>query len=317
MKMCAVAKPGISTALLLAALASSSFAATTVHKTSPSEQRNAARSPSQSYLGIDVRDIGDDQVTTLKLKDTRGAEIIRVDHDGPAGKMGLREHDVVLQMNGIAIQGEEQLRRMLHDCPPGKLVVLAIGRDGQTLTVSAPMADRIEIERQVWEQHLGAAAGLPGPQAPPIAMPANDPAAAVDAPSGPVPTPRYSKSFLGTLLTSPTYTGAMLEIVGPQLAQYFGVAGGSGLLVRSVADNSPASMAGLRAGDVVVRANARPMLSVNQWTKMIREAKGKPVSVVVLRDRQEKILTLTPDLKHKSSLALPLKILDRVQVASL
>jgi S1-C subfamily serine protease len=296
---------------------SNGFAVSSTHKTSASAQRNAAKPASQSYLGIDVRDIGDDQVTTLKLKDTRGAEIIRVDHDGPAGKMGLREHDVVLQMNGVAIQGEEHLRRMLHDCPPGKMVVLVIGRDGQILTVSAPMADRVEIERQVWEQHLGATAGLPGPQAPPVAMPADDPAAALDPPSGPVSTPRYGKSFLGTLLTSPTYTGAMLEIMGSQLAQYFGVAGGSGLLVRSVADNSPASMAGLRAGDVVVKANARPMTTVTQWTKMIREAKGKPVSVVVLRDRQEKILTLTPDLKHKSRIELPLKAVDREQVASL
>jgi S1-C subfamily serine protease len=266
-----------------------------------SAQRSPSKAAPVSYLGIDVRDIGDDQVATLKLKDTRGAEVIRVDHDGPAGKMGLRVHDVVLQMNGVAIEGEEQMRKLMHDCPPGKMVVLTITRDGQATTVSAPMADRSEIERQVWEQHVeAAAAGLPGPQAPAFALPAPEEAAGPDAPSGPAPNTRYSKSFLGTLLTSPTYTGAMLEIMGPQLAQFFGVAGSSGLLVRSVADNSPASMAGLRAGDVVLKANARPMVSVNQWMKLIREAKGKPVTVVVLRDRQEKTLLLTPDLKHKS-----------------
>src|SRR5580704_8158682 len=55
------------------------------------------------YLGIDVRDVSDDEAPTLKLKDSHGAEIIRVDHDGPAGKMGLREHDVVVQMNGAII----------------------------------------------------------------------------------------------------------------------------------------------------------------------------------------------------------------------
>jgi S1-C subfamily serine protease len=266
-----------------------------------SGQRAAVKPGPVSYLGIDVRDVGDDQVTTLKLKDTRGAEVIRVDHDGPAGKMGLREHDVVLQMNGVAIEGEERLRKLMHDCPPGRMVVLTIARDGQVMTVSAAMADRNEIERQVWEQHVGAAAaGLPGPQAPAFALPSPEEPPAPEAPSGPAPNTRYSKSFLGTLLTSPTYTGAMLEIMGPQLSQFFGVAGGSGLLVRSVADNSPASMAGLRAGDVVLKANARPMVSVNQWMKLIREAKGKPVTVVVLRDRQEKILLLTPDLKHKS-----------------
>ncbi len=259
------------------------------------------------YLGIDVRDVGDDQVTTLKLKDTRGAEIIRVDHDGPAGKMGLREHDVILQMNGTSIEGEEQLRRLLHDCAPGRVVSLTIGRDGTTLTVAAPMADRAQLEHEAWEQHLGAAmgAGMPGPQAPPNALPSGDAGAMGSAAAGPAPTSRYSKSFLGSLLTSPTYTGAMLEAMMPQLAQYFGIAGGTGLLVRSVADGSPAALSGMRAGDVVLRANGRQLRTPGDWLKVVHEAKGRPVQVMLLRDKQERTLTVTPDVKHKSSLELP------------
>ncbi len=264
-------------------------------------QRSPHAAP-QSYLGIDVRDVGDDQVSALKLKDTKGAEIIRVDHDAPAGKMGLRLHDVVLQMNGVLIEGEEQLRHMLHDTPPGKPVALTINRDGQLLSVSSTMADRNEIEREVWEQHLGAAAGLPGPQAPPAAFPTGDATAAGPAAASPATSSHYSKSFLGTLLTSPTYTGMMLELMSPQLAQFFGVATGSGLLVRSVADRSPAAVAGLQAGDVVLRANFQSVGSMNHWLKIVREAKGKPISVVVLRDRLEKTLVITPDVKHRSSL---------------
>ena len=267
-------------------------------------QRGSLKQTPQSYIGIDVRDIGDDQVSVLKVKDTRGAEIIRVDHDGPAGKMGLREHDVILQMNGVLIDGQEQLRRMLNACPPGKSVVLVIGRDGQTLSVSAPMADRSDIERQAL-QHFSAAGVLPGPQAPEQALPSGDVTSSGVPQATTLPNSRYSKSFLGTLLTSPTYTGAMLEVMGPQLADFFGVPTGTGLLVRSVADNSPASMAGLRAGDVVVKANAQAVTSVSHWTKTVREAKGRPITVLVLRDRQEKTLILTPDLKHRSSVEMP------------
>jgi serine protease Do len=249
------------------------------------------------YLGIDVRDIGDGEVATLKLKDSRGAEIVRVDHDGPAGKCGLREHDVVLVLNGQAIEGEEQIRRMLRDLPPGRPVTLIISRDGQTMSLNTQMADRDLIERQAWEQHITVPdPGLAGPSAP-----ADDPAENfVGSTGAPV---RGSRGFLGSmLLMSPSYTGAMLEMLGPQLAEFFGVPDGVGLLVRSVATNSPAALAGMHAGDVAIRANAQRLTTMGEWSKTIRESKGRPVTVVVLRDKKEVTLTLTPDGKKRSSL---------------
>lgn len=264
---------------------------------------------SQSYLGVDVRDVTEDQVSVLKLKEAKGAEVMRVDHDGPAGKMGLRTHDVVMQMNGTAIEGQEQIRRMMHETPPGHAVVLVISRDGQQMTVTAQMADRNEVERQAWEQHVTSSAALPGPQAPVSGLPGEDEATLVGPGSGggvPVPGSRYGKSFMGTLLmTTPTYTGVMLERMSSQLATFFGAPVGSGLLVRSVAENSPAAMAGLRAGDVVVRANSRGVGTMTDWAKAIHEAKGRPVTVVVMRDRAEKTFTLTPDGKKRSSLEMP------------
>jgi len=288
--------PTLRLVLIAVALIPSAYGAVPIERVGvKSVQRSPSHGPSQSYLGIDFRDIGDDQVAQLKLKDTRGAEIIRVDHDAPAGKMGLREHDVVLQMNGVPIEGEEQLRRMLHDTPPGKLVALTIGRDGQTLTVSAPMADRAELERQAWLQHLSAANG-------PIPSPMNDEAT---VPPVPPAGTHSNRGFLGSLLPSPTYTGMMLESLSPQLAQFFGVPVNGGLLVRSVAGNSPASVAGIRAGDVLVKTNAKAVGNLSHWAKTLHEAKGKPITVVVMRDRQVKTMMLTPDVKHKSSLELP------------
>src|SRR5260221_12942002 len=48
-----------------------------------------------SYLGVDVADVAKDRVSSLKLKDEHGVEITMVDHDAPAGKAGLQEHDVI------------------------------------------------------------------------------------------------------------------------------------------------------------------------------------------------------------------------------
>lgn len=263
------------------------------------------------YLGVDVRDIGEDELSALKLKEPVGAEIIRVDHDGPAGKMGLRERDVVVQLNGEAITGREHMRRLLRELSPGRLISLVVSREGQQMTLTATMADRSQVEKQAWEQHLL----VPAPQAPANALPTGEVTDGSASGFAAAPATKYSKGFLGTILMSPSYTGAMLEVMGPQLSQFFGVQAKSGLLVRSVAENSPAAVAGMHAGDVVVRANARNVGSMGDWAKAIREAKGRPVLVVVMRDRQERTLTLKPDGKKRSALELPNKAVDQLQVA--
>jgi membrane-associated protease RseP (regulator of RpoE activity) len=89
--------------------------------------------------------------------------------------------------------------------------------------------------------------------------------------------------------------------MGPQLAQFFGAQGAAGLLVRHVDPNSPAEDAGMKAGDVVVKVNSVEVASANDWSKTIHENRGKSVSVVVLRDRKEQTLTMTPDAKKRSS----------------
>ena len=262
----------------------------------------------QGYLGVDIRDVTEDQLPALKLKEARGAEIVLVDHDAPAGKAGLREHNVILRMNGQAIDGEEQIRRMLRESPPGTPLTLLVSRDGQQMTVTTQTANREEVERQAWEQHLT----VPEPVAPPFEIDGSIYFAAPDSAAPPV---RGGNSFLGPTLMDPSYTGAMLETMSTQLAEYFGVHGGAGLLVRSVEANSPAASAGMRAGDVVLRANAKPVASSADWARAIRDSHGRPLAVVVLRDKKEQTLTLTPDSKRRSSLQQPSQDSERAVLA--
>src|ERR1700748_11428 len=68
----------------------------------------------QGYLGIGVQEIDPDKISALRLKDGHGAEVVMVDHDAPAGKSGLKVHDVILQLDGQPVESAEQLRRRLH-----------------------------------------------------------------------------------------------------------------------------------------------------------------------------------------------------------
>jgi S1-C subfamily serine protease len=51
--------------------------------------------------------------------------------DAPAGKAGLYEHDVIVSLNGMAVDSAAQLRRMIRETPAGRVVNLGISRDGQ------------------------------------------------------------------------------------------------------------------------------------------------------------------------------------------
>jgi serine protease Do len=253
------------------------------------------------YLAVDIRDVSADQMIALKLKEQRGAEIIRVDHDGPAGKAGLREHDVILQMNGKQIEGEEQLRQLLREIPAGRSVTILLSRDGLQQTVTAQMANRETVEREAWLEHMT----VPEPQpssTDSIRGSGFIGAGTIAAPEITAPPDPRGHSLIESFILGSSYTGASLEVIGPQLAQFFGSQGGSGLLVRSVDPNSPAAAAGMRAGDVVVRAKGIIITSTSEWTRLIHENRGRALAVVIVRDKEEHTVALIPDAKKRSSI---------------
>ncbi|MEK6396564.1 MAG: PDZ domain-containing protein [Terriglobus sp.] len=255
--------------------------------------------PAQGYLGIVSHDVSDSTFNAQHLKDKRGAEIVMVDHDGPAGKAGLREHDVVLAMNGTNIEGDDQFKKMLHDMAAGRMISLYICRDGIERTVTVILSTREEVNKQAMQQRWTVPAPVDESNL-----------AADDTPPAPPPSSKggmFSHSFMsGHLLPLlPVYTGAVVDTMGPQLAAYFGVKDGKGLLVHSVENNSAASFAGLHAGDVVTRMNGAHVNTEREWQHALHEAKGKPITLVVMRERKELIMTLVADGKKHSEVVEP------------
>jgi len=249
------------------------------------------------YLGVDVRDVSQDRLAALKMTETRGAEVVGVDHDAPACKAGIQLHDVILQMNGQAIEGETQLRRLLRDAPAGRQVTFVISRDGQQKTIQTQLADRDEVEREAWDNHYT----VPEPPNMESGRSASR-AGSSFLSSSKARVLKDTHAILGTsMLVSSSYTGAKLEVMGPQLAEFFGAQGTAGLLVRSVEPHSPAADAGMKAGDVVIKVNATDIANGGDWSKTIHENRGKTVNVVVLRDKKSQSLILVPDSKKRSS----------------
>lgn len=245
---------------------------------------------SQGYLGIVCSDVTNDRVAPLKLKAATGAEVLNVDRDAPAGKIGLRPHDVILQMNGQNVAGEEMLRRMLRETPAGRTVTLLISRDGKQQTLKVQLADRAVLEEDAFAQPMV----IPAPE--------DDDTYTLAGPSGRV----GGTGFFGVFALGSPSVGVELDVLGTQLADYFGVKDGQGLLVKHVAEDSPASRAGLKAGDVITRANGQKMASLAEWMKMLHANRGKQIPLTIIRNRKEQTLTLqTATRKNHSRLLVP------------
>ncbi|HSZ61273.1 MAG TPA: PDZ domain-containing protein [Terriglobales bacterium] len=232
-----------------------------------------------SFLGVDIADITAERLSALKLKEEHGAEIIMVDQDAPAGKAGLHEHDVVLSLNGTAIDSAAQLRRIIKETPPGRVIALGISRDGQPMTIKVQLADR--RKSMAWEPKM------PDMPKPPV-----------------MPTmPDFDFPVSVVVVHSSARSGLMVENITGQLGDFFGVKDGKGVLVRSVEKGSRGEKAGFHAGDVVVKVNNQPVHDTSDFTHALRSTDASTVSVTVMRDKREQNLTLTlPDKKDSGSL---------------
>lgn len=231
-------------------------------------------SSSQGYLGVDFGEVDNELANALHLKDGHAAEVVMVDHDAPAVKSGLKVHDVILQLDGKSFDKVDQLRHRLHEMPAGRTITLLIDRDGTQMNVTVQLCDRALLQQQAWSKHFT------------VAPPAAGQSFLGNVPSG-------GPGFLDNMIPRTLYVGADVNPVRTQLADYFGVKSGTGLLVESVDLGSPAWRAGLKAGDVVVKVESQQMTSKNDWLKAIRNHRGHPVQVTVMRNKQEMVLTMS------------------------
>jgi membrane-associated protease RseP (regulator of RpoE activity) len=251
------------------------------------EPSKLVHSSSQGYLGVDLADVDQEKAQTLKLKEVRGAVIILIDHDAPAGKIGLKVNDVVLTLNGQTVEGAEQLRRMLREIPAGRKVSLEISRDGSVQTLAVELANRKAMEHDVWNR-IGTGGDL---------FEAGPGMAMMGEGDSPLPG-GFHMPFFGSSLN----VGAMVEPLTSQMAEYLGITGG--LMVRQVAHKSEADAAGLKAFDVILKVGPDAIVTLADWERALHSNQGKTVQVTVLREKKQQTLTLQVDSKRHGLLEL-------------
>jgi serine protease Do len=224
-----------------------------------------------SWLGVQTHEVNAENVKQLKLPAERGALVGKIIPDSPAAKAGLKENDVITEVNGQRVEGTAQFRRMIREVPAGRSAQLTLFRAGQSQTLAVTLSKM--------ESHDG----------PEILRGVAPGAFAFRMPEVEEFGDLQDLDISGNFGRGPTRLGIDAEDLTGDFGNYFGAPGGEGVLIRNVFSDSPAAKAGLKAGDVITSVDGNPIRSVSELRQQIKStnAAGKSFKLGLLRNKSE------------------------------
>lgn len=286
-----------------------------------------------SYLGVFLEEVTPERVKDLGLSEERGAIVMKVVEGGPADKAGLKENDVVVSFNARRVDSVRELQRLLSETPAERAISIEVIRGGSHQTMNATLSKRSqefhfmrpeladkeamsraeegfkrsyellksdqdkEAARRAEEEFKRSLESFKMDQGKWKAFPPDFGNFAFVAPG------QYS-FFSGSRL------GVSVESLTDQLAEFFGVKDGHGVLVSQVDENSAAAKAGLKAGDVIIAIDNERVDGVNDLVKALSKKEAGSVAVKILRNRVEQTVNVTvekreqlPSTRRRASIA--------------
>jgi serine protease DegQ len=98
------------------------------------------------------------------------------------------------------------------------------------------------------------------------------------------------------------WIGVEPQELNAELAESFGIAPGSGVIITGVLQNGPAARAGLRPGDVITRVDGREVGTVAQLLSAVAAlAPGTPATMDILRRDGATQLKVTPGRRNQQA----------------
>ena len=238
-----------------------------------------------SFLGIEAREVTPENVKQFKLQAERGVVVGRVALDSPASKAGLKETDVITEVDGQKVEGATQFRRMIREIPAGRTVQLTVWRDGRAQTLSAKLDQAEELHRVL----SGTVPGSFAFRMPDVEVP--EMPEVHDMPEMPaIPEGAFDVGDLVIPSLHPRL-GIDAEDIGGQLGNFFGAPDGEGVLVRSVSAGSAAEKGGLKAGDVITKFDGERIRSLGELREKLA-AKNDTATLTVTRNKSEMTLSV-------------------------
>ncbi len=95
----------------------------------------------RGMLGVGIQEMTNDLASSMGMKEVRGVLVRSVTSGGPADKAGIKAGDIILALNGHAVNDDNELRNAVAAMSPGTAITLTIWRNGHQQDVHATLAE--------------------------------------------------------------------------------------------------------------------------------------------------------------------------------
>lgn len=212
------------------------------------------------YLGVSLQKLTDEIKEGLDLKIQRGVLVNEVFVGSPADEAGIRDGDVIVAFDGTKVSTPKELIKLVQNSTVGDEVKLKVVREDDTKTIVVAIGERPEEFAYDISDELV------------------------------VP-----RKWVSVFKPRAQLGVKVQDLEDSDLAEYFKVEKGKGVLVLSVNDDSAAEEAGVKAGDVIVELNDEDIESSGELIDEVQEMeKGDEFELVVVR--QGRRMTLTGEI---------------------
>jgi len=236
------------------------------------------------FLGIYAENISRENMNRYHVNQVRGVGVTQVVKDSPAEKAGLRKDDVILRIDGENVSSVRKLNRLVSEMAPDQSVKVNFSRGGAEQEVTATIGKRtnqsfandVFPHGKVWKWE------------------------GMDPKTFKWEGPLINRGELFNnngdmwIGLGGRRIGVSTMELTKQLADYFGIAGGKGVLVTSVTDDGPAAKAGVRAGDVITAVDGEAVDSPGDISRAINRKKEGDVTLTIIRNKSQQTIHVTP-----------------------
>lgn len=215
-------------------------------------------------IGVTVREADEEDVKGKQGISVGSVLVEDVRDDGPAAEAGIKEGDVMVELDGERVRSARQFRRLVEETAQGRSTPIVVSRDGRRLDLTVtPSAREFGMFSDDWR----------APEAPIIPA---------------LPRMREWENVapdLEIFAGRPGRLGVQVEELTDQLGEYFGVK--QGVLITSVEKDSAASHAGMKAGDVIISVDGSAIEDAGDLRRRLRRIEDdREFTVEVSRDKK-------------------------------